>query len=345
MPAHNRKSVRSHKSVIGKRKSSASKELPQSFVKIIRVVLIGIAGLTLFLILLGLIMSIWFWSQRQWNGENRVSVLLVEKSGNVRLYSYEKDAAVVLNLGSEVMVNTVHGYGDYKLGVLPRLGKQDGYGYELITKTVESWLGVNLLGAVMVDELPPEEATKKTWQDFINKLVFASDSTVSYGDRWYLWFKSRKMGSGDVYYLDLTRSGVYQQKQLADGSNVYEADEKKLGNLVGQKLYDSLVLARPDMPVAVVNTTGVSGLARKAAGLLSRMGYDVVSVIDQAEEFENTQIFTDVAVESEDFRYFLHPASEYFDTEVLEQNGLLDKYRSRVVVKIGKDYLGMLEEK
>lgn len=316
------------------------KKVRSWFSKLARAMLRLVLGVAVVGLAIGLVAGWWWWRGGTWNGVNRVNVLVGDReTGEVRLYSYQGGAlggmdAVVVNLGRDVLVDVAHGYGGYRLGVLPELGRQEGYGSKLLAETVEIWLGVKVTGVIEVAKLASVDSGRQQWQQFRSVLWTVGDNSVPVGDRWQLWWQSRGLSSSQMVNFDLIEGAVYEPKTLPDRTVVYNVRENKLDVLVNSYLADGLVRQRSEVGVAVVNTTGRKGLAKRVARMLTNTGYDVVGISDSDEVLEDSKVLAEGQVMAD--KPFLYPAEEMMGVEAQEAP-LVGKYRAWVVVMLGKD--------
>lgn len=209
--------------------------------------------------------------QRRWTQGGQRAVLLIEPANadlrqrlSIVLTQPGQRQAVLLRLPPNQGVATFQ-QGQYESDALAgfiRLEKMDWAQLRLL---------VGLQYGVAVDDIVWVRDEVTTWpqvQAALTPLLWAQlPTTLTYADRWQLWWQVRRIPAGAVQVPDLSRW------QLETGI----LDTSAYDRAVSRWLEDAQIRAS-GMTVAVENGTPLQGLGGRVARALTLLGFEVVAV-------------------------------------------------------------------
>lgn len=289
-------------------------------------------GLLLLLVLgSGVIFFLINVSQKQWNGINRASVVLVSNNGKVNLVSFQPDMnlAVRVIIDPDVVIPIVEGYGEYRIGVVRKLEEQENLKNRLLVPSLEHWLGVIILG----------EFEKETdWENMSRfelgkEFILDEVKGMKFGDRLtmalMLW-----IAPGRLENVNLASSYGREEREI-DGQKRIIMEKRSLEKLAEDWMIDQSILAEEGISIAVMNGTESVGIATMTADTLSRIGYDVVLVAETPRR-DSTIIFVQEKLSSN--KKIIYPIEKLVSNNISYAANVLERYRAEVVVLLGKDY-------
>ena len=271
-------------------------------------------GIGFLSVIFGLVLIGFLWKKARnsiWDGQSRL-VVVSQFEGNLKadVLLPEQKRRVEFKIPSELVVKVPFEYGEYQVGKVFELGELDGVGGKLLTRSTQNLLGVEVVGFRIGNK------TNLTWWDSL---------------RWkeQIWFRSKKTSS-----INLANSSGISEVTLGDDTKAYEAREILIDELINLELFDQRVV-KERLSVAIVNATGVSGIAHQTARIMTNLGGEVNLVTNQdIAESSVVVVRNKDLIRSETVKGLVRLLSV---TEVkVEEN---NDYRAEVVVVIGKDYV------
>lgn len=283
----------------------------------------------------------WHYFQREWRGGERYSLVLVsETTDNVAMVTLDpvNAEAMVFLLPGEVLIESVRGYGEYRVGALLRLGEIEGVGSDLIEKSIQELFGLYISGVVRLEhdlDFDDLSVNQKWVGDYSRQIIKAGmlgDLPVFDAIRYYQEIKAVRLDKFTIVSLESSR--LLTEERLGDGTMAFRVDTIRLDQFLKNNL-EHVLLQSEEIGVAVVNTTGEPGLGTRAAHLLSGNGIDVVAVDDNTDQIDATRVIVSdkKLLNSPIIRIvrslFFDPSFEVGDT---------GRYRADMVVFLGDDY-------
>jgi len=214
---------------------------------------------------------------------SRMTVVLV--SDPVTLVSWDKTAntLTLVFLPSDTIIDGTHGYGQYSLDALWKLGTIDRKEGILISESIEELLGIpvsyyikrpELLGKKDARVLVGEMFALSTIPSFftgkyISNMPFSSFFSFS-------WAAAR-IPPQNIRTIDLSQGRILTEQTIPDGSTVHVVDKDRLDQKVGSFFEDERI-RKEGYTVAVFNTTQSSSLGNRVSRLLTHLGVRVVAV-------------------------------------------------------------------
>lgn len=193
-----------------------------------------------------------FFSKSVWDGKNRINLVLIgEKPALFSLNPPQKEGLFFF-LPPETFIEVAHGYGQYRIGAIPKLGELEGYGGgRLLGESVENTLEIPIDGFL---------STPGFSQDNIKRFLLAS-------------FKfSLKKGETNLSKWDLLR--LWWQVEKTRREKIISSDWEK----ITPSLFKDSKIRQENYSLAVLNATSHLGLASKAARLIENIGGRVIKI-------------------------------------------------------------------
>ncbi|MFC1653267.1 LytR C-terminal domain-containing protein [Patescibacteria group bacterium] len=278
-----------------------------------------------------------------WKGEQRFNVVVGREGGFVTLISVSSNEPDVLmfEMDPDVMVSTVHGYGQYKVGSLLRLGEIEEMGENLLIKSAQQTFGLRIHGHVSADGKVGGDL-RNYLQKLVRPMAFSLvGNPIGVMDVVRYAQRISGLREDQIELIPIHESSLAYTKTLPDGGEVYELDLLRLdGFLEGRAI--NMVYSKEGYGVAVLNTTSHSGLASSLSRILLNSGVSVVSVSENQLGYESSKI----VIKNKDFmdsETFLILSNLFDDFEV--EVGETEDFRADIVVLLGKDYKEYLSDK
>ncbi len=245
-----------------------------------------------------------------WNGSSRLSWVTQDQENiSVTTIIPKLSKKVILELPKDLVVAVPFGFGEYRLEKVYSLGELDGKGGKLLTRTLADNLGV------VVDGYFVEKESNFSWWDKARLIWFDSFSK-----------RNTKTISHEVLSV--------RQDELNDGTQILRVSQVLADDLVNQELFDE-ELANSGVSVAVLNASGVPGVAKNVSRILSNLGTEVSLVGNCPEARDLTQVW----VRNEELLkgYVFGELEQMFLISKIETIDI-DEYRSDMFLVVGTDY-------
>jgi hypothetical protein len=210
------------------------------------------------------------------------------------------------------MVKVGFGFGEYQLKNVYALGRLEGQGGRVLRRAVEDTMGIAVAGWVVEGE------TNLTWWDNLRLR------------------RQAQMLTKKKTVIELNQEPALTEEILSDGGEVFIVSQVLLDELVNQLVFDETIV-KEGWSLAVLNASGVEGVAKNAARLLANLGGEV-RLVSNLDNQEKSQIL--VAGKDVLGSYTVKQLARILG---IKETGLGDvgEYRSEVVVVIGQDYTNL----
>lgn len=272
-----------------------------------------------------------------WDDQERLTLALGKEGESVALISVPKNSdekVLVFVFDQNVMVDTVYGYGEYRVGSLLKLGSLEGHGSELLVKSLQQTLGFRVYDYLSVSISEEEDFDV----DFLRKLVRPM----------MLSLVGHPLGVRDVYsytkvvsnlrpdqitVLPIHESRLAYAKKLPDDSSAYVLDYQRVDGYIRDAVL-GLAFGEESLGVAIINTTANAGLASSLSRILLNSGVDVVSVGENQDRLDRSVLL--VGNES-----LLKTRTVSFVEDLVEMKikvADVSEYRAEIVILLGNDY-------
>jgi len=157
-------------------------------------------------------------------------------------------------------------------------------------------------------------------------------SNLSWWDNFRLkWLETFAVNQTKV--VELKDKPSWQAEQLSDGSLIYRVNQVWLDELVHQEIFDQEV-SQEGLTVAVLNASGVDGVANDISRLISNLGIEVRLVSNLAAQ-ERSEVV--ISQKSQKDTKTLKKIIGSLGIDTVRVGDILEQ-RSDMVVIIGRDY-------
>lgn len=246
-------------------------------------------------------------------------VNIVVNSSKIILVSLTDRQVILLDLSKEEKIRFSRGYGDYPLSSAYKLGDLDGRGEQLLSESVENFLGLPIEGVIYVEdnldcELLVNQSRKCLEALILKTLRRKEKSSLSFFDLVHLWVRVRSVSKFN-----------FKTYHLA------ELNAKAREDFISKNFQDEKMV-KENLSVAVFNSTEFPGLGNQASRLITNLGGRVVNVGNSPLQEETTIIANNRAVDS----YTLTRLRKLFS--VIWEEGGIEAGRADIGVFLGLDY-------
>lgn len=242
---------------------------------------------TLFIVFLCfslLSIGIFFWFGDIHAVGSRMTVVLVGDPVTIVSRDATDGSFLVVSIPAQAVVESVHGYGQYSLESLWKLGSIEGRAGMVLSQSVEELFGVPMPWYVgrnnhtlVGKSSDPLTLVKSVFSFRLLSEFFRGAFVTNMSPREFLtfaWAFSQRRPD-NIKIIDVAHTLL--SKSLPDGSSVMVAVPNSIDQAVGNAFEDS-VIRKEGLSVAVFNTTAVPTLGTRVSRMLSHAGMFVVLV-------------------------------------------------------------------
>jgi len=312
-------------------------------------------GFLIFIVLL-LVLVIFGWRfffQKIWDGKNKINIVFITPRIFIFSLDPSEKKAIVLSFPQKTFLETIHGYGDYPLESIYKLGEQEGYnGGNFLATSLQENLRIPLDGYALISNLKETNLNFKS-RDFIlesfRDLFLRSNKTnLTKGDVFFLWLKLKKIRQDKITLVDLEKLDITEKIILLDGTESFKFDPQKFKKIAIDIFKDNQI-RQENLEIAVLNSTSYSGLATRVADLIENIGGRVVEVGEiKNSKFQSASWRTNSKCKiksKKEFKksYTLKKLEKVFGCQWEEED--TGDYRGDLVLILGEDYWKKLKEK
>jgi len=219
-------------------------------------------------------------SYRFWDGTNKVDVTIKMTSGDViqAIFDPEANEITSIIIPGDTQLEVARNLGKWKLKSVWNLGKNEGLGGELLTRTISKSLKFPVY--IWADS-PAVGFTSPKLTSVLHAVFTPYKTNLSFGDKIALGFFSLKVKNVDRVEINLNETTFIKQKQLEDGTNGYI-----LTGLPSPKLYSNFIdeeFTRGTLRVVIKDASNDYTSAKSVGELIEIMG-GKISAITKEEE-------------------------------------------------------------
>jgi len=251
------------------------------------------------LVLIILFLSIGFGVYRTaknsiWDGKNRLNLVLNQNPVAILSYSPRDQKIVILTIPNGTYLETINGYGFYKIESIFPLGELDKNGGELLAGSLQEYLGIPIDGYLSFPACSALEIREKKIC-LLNELwtsVFSTKKTsLSRWDRLRLWWGVRQIRLSKIIISDLCQGQYCEEAQLSDGSKVWQLGLERVDK-IAINLFTDPQLKSEALSLEILNGTSHYGLANRGGRILTNVGAVVLKISDWDNELSTCEIRT-----------------------------------------------------
>lgn len=258
--------------------------------------------------------------------KQRINIVYSDSAEKVEFVSFDPTEKQILELKypADLRIRS-RSVGSYRVGDLEKLGSYQGEAGEFIRRKVQGFMKVPIMGYVIGK---PGESLEQT----LGKSLLGRQSSLSLVDSYVLFARYQSYRRVEVAEEELMRGGVIGESE----EDELEYQAGRLQQFLEARVFDWSVGAKR-WSVAVVNESGIPGLATEVADFLSNGGMDVVAVRSGEEGVVSEKSFVLVDLHQEEQLELVRKVFEdWFGWQEIELSET-SYYRAEIVVKIGKE--------
>jgi hypothetical protein len=318
---------------------------------------IRIVRLILFVILLILLGGLGFKIYRSiaksvWDGQSQLNLAInpsiADQPVLIAAFNPEEKSLNVLLIPPRTFIETIHGYGPYRVESIYRLGELNKKGGELFQGSLQTYLGIPVDAYASMSNVKcqsPLRGIPSEWSNVkiktcilenIRFLIKGGETNLTKWDLLRLWLGFRNLRQDKINLVDLGQTSASQEVDLLDGTKANKIDTERLELIMSQFFVDKK-LKQEDLTVAVLNGTNHAGLANKVATLIKNIGGQVMTVGDtengQGESLRQCQIKSEKKYKNS---YTVRKLSHVFDCQW--EGEPMAEQRANLVLIVGKSY-------
>lgn len=280
-------------------------------------------------------------NNNKWHKYSHTNIILNTKPILIISFDHKKSSVAVISIPSNMYVDVAFGYGQYRIGKIFALDKQEGKNGSLIVNTIKSTLAIPIDGyldlkqiSLLADE---KEYSDEYFMQGKNKLflnpLYLTQGNLNLFDNLNIFAAAINVKANRLTFINLPKENVLIPDKLPDGSEVYNLD-KSLNDRIMQNTFLEEELNDENFSVEILNSTSYLGLAEQGARLIENLGGKIINIGNEIGVNKRCKIYTKLSVISS---YTVHRLQNLFDCEVNEES--LKDSRADISVVLGEDYL------
>lgn len=290
---------------------------------------LGIYFLVLFLGLF-LISELWKGlTDSKWGKREQIN-FVYERNGKISYVRIDKklEEIAIYNFSEDCLIELSNGYGSYKASKVKDLTEMEKIDLgQLLRETMTFYLGLLTDGEfVYLNE--KKNDLKKI---FINSFFYQNKTNFNRLDLVRMYFYVSGLRTEHLKEYDFAQMGFFEEKQLPDGSKVFELNKNIFDEYALTKLANTEYLEE-SLTWEVFNGTNYSGLGASFSRVISNNGFDLVGIRQSGQDYQKSFI----SLKEEEVSKSVKFLADYFGFEI-KKDGILND-RADVVVVLGEDF-------
>jgi len=201
-----------------------------------------------------------------WDGKNQINLAFDAQPVAIASFNPQENSANILIIPNGTLVEAAWGYGPYRAESLFGLGELDGRGGEVLTTSLQEYLGIPIDAYVSIEN--------GKW----------TRDNVKTGLLEKLWFLFKNGGKTNLTKWDLARLWWKINNIPEDKIKIFDLDPQLLEQIISGFAIDEKI-KEEDLAIAVLNATDQPGLATKGSRLARNIGGRVIG-IGETENFQ-----------------------------------------------------------
>ena len=204
-----------------------------------------------------------------WDGKNQINLAFDAQPVAIASFNPQENSANILIIPNGTLVEAAWGYGPYRVESLFGLGELDGRGGEVLTTSLQEYLGIPIDAYASVENARPEWSRGGKIKDFIIENI---------------WSLLKNGGKTNLTKWDLARLWWKINNIPEDKIKIFDLDPQLLEQIISGFAIDEKI-KEEDLAIAVLNATDQPGLATKGLRLARNIGGRVIG-IGETENFQ-----------------------------------------------------------
>jgi len=282
---------------------------------------------------------------RVWDGKNKINIAFINQKSFIFSFDPQEEKAIILSLPPKTFIETIHGYGDYPLESVYKLGEQEGRdGGEFFASSLQENLRVPIDNYALIEinlNSKPREFILACFRDLF---LGRNKTNLKRGDIFFLWLKFRKVRQDKISFIDLEKIDITEKIILPDGTEAFKIDSQKFKK-VALEFFKDARIRQENLEIEVLNSTSYSGLATRVADLIENIGGRVVEVGEiRNVKSQMSNLKCEIRSEKELKKsYTLRRLEKVFGCQWQEEK--TGDYLGDLVLIVGEGYWKMLKKK
>ncbi len=307
-------------------------------------------SLIIFGVLLGVLIAVLFLfiyiflSKSIWDFNARVNIALNSKP--VIIFSYDPNRKTLngLAIPSDINVETVFGYGIYRMDKLFRLDEQEKKNGQLFTKTLSKLIGIPIDAYIKIDNWPGFMNENLSKEDFIRLKNYLNSISLpmtsmrsSRHDTNFIsdFIRGILLNFGiktnNVAFINLKNYRVFSSEN-SSGEEHKLADIEKLDETLKNYFYEEKITDE-NLNIEILNSTEKEGLAEIAARVATNIGGKVINTGNFNEPVFKCSLYTS---QENKISYTVTKLKLIFNCNVL--TNIPEESRADISLVLGSEY-------
>jgi hypothetical protein len=278
--------------------------------------------------------------QSLWDGESQFNLAINSQPVVIVSFDCQEKEINLLKIPNGTFIEAVHGYGPYRVESIYKLGEIKGQGGQLLSDSLQEYLGLNVDGFLAGGKLPQGQMALKSFllNQFFVSLSSKEKTNLNHWDQLRFWWQVKMIREDKINLIDLSQTSASQEVELPDGSWAIKIDQERLEKIISQFFFDERI-KKEDLSLSILNKTEHLGLANKAARIISNIGGRVVQVSNQKQETQDghCQVKSEKKYKKS---YTVEKLIKIFNCQWLEEES--SSQRAQVNLYVGENYWSKL---
>lgn len=266
----------------------------------------------------------------KWGKREQIN-FVYEKNGKISYVRIDKklEEVTIYNFNEDCLIELSKGYGLYKASKVKELAEMEKIELgKLLRESMTFYLGLLTDG----DFVLLNEKKNDLKKIFINGFFYQNKTNFNRLDLVRMYFYMAGLRSEHIKEYDLAQMGFFEEKQLPDGSTVFELNKNVFDEYALTKLANTEYLEE-NITWEVFNGTNYSGLGSNFSRVISNNGFDLIGIRQSGQDYQKSFIsFKKDSNASKSVKFL----ADYFGFEIKSEGILND--RADVVVVLGEDF-------
>lgn len=276
-----------------------------------------------------------------WDGKHQFNIIVNSQPAVLISFNPSEKTINALLIPNGTFIETIHGYGPYRIESIYRLGELKGNGVELLTGSLQNYFGLPVDGFLQdnIYQIKSSGVKDSLLNQFFEALRYDKKTNLSRWDLLRLWWQIKKNRGDKINLIDLSETSASKETDLSDGSKAMKIKTERLGRIFNQFFVDKEI-RQEDLTIGVLNKTDKSGLANNAAKLITNIGGRVINIgiqNNESKEKDNCELKSGKKYKNS---YTVQRLNEIFHCHW--QGELDNNQRSDIVILLGEDYWNRL---
>lgn len=233
-----------------------------------------------------------------WEQNGSINLIIMSNYISILHLSPGEGRVFLLKIPAETYLEVPGGYGSWRADAIYNLGEAETTlkGVNLLKSSVASFLGLPIDGFMQIEgrlkQVPHDTVIKKVKNPvFVFELIRRAKSDLSPALLAKIFWEMSKTRFDKIEILDSLALGFFERKKLSDGTEVLVPDPYKIDPFVEDNLSNASFRTE-QLTISVFNATQTTGLAKKAARVITNLGGAVSQISGYPDRQVKSIIFS-----------------------------------------------------